>query len=131
MKNNDRETVIINDNKQRIQNIKAKYNNMQMSDKAAKKIISLEGTSKLLKLATTGVGIITIIDFIVPDPVLGLDEVALASITGVLGYASSLVNNKINDLASNGETTMQMDEITGLTEQIGTAATAVKKSRNK
>ena len=131
MKNNDRETVIINDNKQRIQNIKAKYNNMQMSDKAAKKIISLEGTSKLLKLATTGVGIITIIDFIVPDPVLGLDEVALASITGVLGYASSLVNNKINDLASNGETTMQMDEITGLTEQIGTAADAVKKSRNK
>lgn len=131
MKNNDRETVIINDNKQRIQNIKAKYNNMQMSDKAAKKIISLEGTSKLLKLATTGVGIITIIDFIVPDPVLGLDEVALASITGVLGYASSLVNNKINDLASNGETTMQMDEITGLTEQIGTAASAVKKSRNK
>ena len=131
MKDNDRETVIINDNKQRIQNIKAKYNNMQMSDKAAKKIISLEGTSKLLKLATTGVGIITIIDFIVPDPVLGLDEVALASITGVLGYASSLVNNKINDLASNGETTMQMDEITGLTEQIGTAASAVKKSRNK
>lgn len=131
MKNNNRETVIINDNKQRIQNIKAKYNNMQMSDKAAKKIISLEGTSKLLKLATTGVGIITIIDFIVPDPVLGLDEVALASITGVLGYASSLVNNKINDLASNGETTMQMDEITGLTEQIGTAADAVKKSRNK
>lgn len=128
---NNRETVIVTENKNKIENVKRKYKNMQMSDTATKKIISLEVANKILKVATAGVGIITVIDFVVPDPILGLDEVALASITGVLSYASSLVNNKINDLAKIGETTVKMDEITGLTEQLGNTANAVKNSRTR
>lgn len=125
----NREAVYIPESKTKIENIKRKYKNLQMSDANAKKIIPLEATNKILKLATSAVGIITVIDFIVPDPVLGLDEIALASITGLLKYTSSVVDNKIDELAKNGNADVQMSEITKLSEQLGKTINSVKNSR--
>ena len=44
-----RKTVIIPENKEVINKIKTKYNNMEMSDSTALKIASLEVTNKILK----------------------------------------------------------------------------------
>ena len=107
----DRETVIIPEKKLRIEKIKKKYKNMQMSDDTAEKINHLEVTNKILKGAAILSGIITVVDFIVPDPVLGLDEVALTAITGLIKGSSSLVENKIDALA-NEEITQDCEERT-------------------
>lgn len=125
----ERQTIIIPEEKVKIENIKRKYKNMQMSDSAANKIISLEATNEILKLAGKAAGIITIINFIIPDPVLGLDEMALAAITGLLNMASNMVENKIDAVANSGDASLQMSEIMQLTEQMGNVATSVKSSR--
>ena len=125
-----RESVFIAEKKDRIQKIKKKYNNMQMSDETAAKIYRLDVTSNVLKAATAVVGVITVIDLFVPDPVLGIDEVGLTAITGLLGYVSTLVDNKAKSLANDEDASIQMEEVTKLTEQIGNAAKAVKGKGN-
>lgn len=126
-----REAVFIPEKKKKIDNIKSKYNNMSMSDSAASKIVSLEVTNNILKAATAAAGVITVIDFFVPDPVLGLDEAALTAITGLLGYASKMVDNKIDAIVESGNASLEMSEITKLTEQVRNAAKSIKSSRSK
>lgn len=125
-----RETVVIPEQKRRIEKIKKKFNNPEMTDSTATKIASLEATNKLLKAATVGAGVITVIDLFTPDPVFGLDEAALASITGLLKYSSTVVDNKIDSLAKSDDVSLQMDEVTKLTEQLSKVAGAVKNSRS-
>ena len=125
-----RETVVIPEKKTKIEKIKKRFNNPEMSDSTATKIASLEVTNSLLKAATITAGIITTIDVFTPDPVFGLDEAALASITGLLKYSSTLVENKIEDLANSDDTSIKMDEVTKLTEQLSNAASNVKRSRS-
>lgn len=124
-----RETVVVPEKKQKIENIKAKYNNMKISDSDANKIMSLEATNKILKTAMGIVGVVAVIDIIIPDPVLGLDEIALGSITGLLKLATSMVDNKIDAIASSQDASLQTSEITKLTEQISNVASSVKQSR--
>ena len=124
-----REAVFVTEKKKRIENVKKKYNNMQMSDDTAAKIVRLDTINSILKAATGAVGLVTVIDFIVPDPVLGLDEAALTAITGLLGCSASIVNNKIEKLANSDDASLQMDEITRLTGQLGEVAGKVKQSR--
>lgn len=125
-----RETVVIPEQKRKIENIKKKFNNQEMTDSTATKIASLEVTNKILKAATITAGVITVIDLFTPDPVLGLDEAALASITGLLKYSSTVVENKIESLANSNDASIQIDEVTKLTEQITKTASNVKRSRS-
>lgn len=126
-----RETVVIPEQKRKIENIKKKFNNQEMSDTTATKIASLEVTNKLLKAATITAGVITVVDLFVPDPVLGLDEAALASITGLLKYSSTIVENKIEALANSDDASIKIDEVTKLTEQLTKTATDVKRSKSQ
>ena len=80
-----REKVFVSEKKSKIEKVKRKYKNMSMSDETANKIVKLNTLNKILKTATGAVGLITVIDFFVPDPVLGLDEAALTALTGLLG----------------------------------------------
>ena len=125
-----RETIFVPEKKKKIENIKNKYHNMSMSDSAASKIVSLEATNNILKTATALAGVVTVIDFFVPDPVLGLDEAALSALTGLFGYASKLVDNKIDAIANSGNANLEMSEINKLTEQISNAAKNIKNSRS-
>ncbi len=126
-----REALIIPEKKEKIEKIKAKYNNMQMSNDVALKINRYEVANKILKAATAAVGVVTVIDLFVTDPIAGLDEAALATITGLLGYSTTLVNNKIEDLATTGSAQVQVEEINKLTEQIGSVANKVKGRKHK
>lgn len=124
-----RETVFVSEKKNKIEKVKRKYKNMSMSDETANKIVKLNTLNNILKTATSAVGLITVIDFFVPDPVLGLDEAALTALTGLLGYTSSVVNNKIDDIATSDNTELKMEEITKLTGQLTDVASKVKNSR--
>lgn len=126
-----REAVFVPEKKEKIEKIKRKYKNMAMSDKDAEKIRTLEVTNNVLKAATAAAGVITVIDFFVPDPVLGLDEAALTALTGLFGYASSVVHNKIEAISNSDDAGFQMDEVTKLSDEIGKAAKSVKRSRTK
>ncbi len=126
-----REAVFVGTNKKKIENVKKRFKNMQMSDESAAKIVRLDTVNGILKAATGAVGLITVIDFIVPDPILGLDEAALTAITGLLGYSASVVNNKIEAIANSDDASLQMEEITKLTGQLGDVAGKVKESRKK
>jgi len=108
---------------------KKKYKNMQMNDDTAEKIIHLEVTNKILKGAAILSGIITVVDFIVPDPVLGLDEVALTAITGLIKGSSSLVENKIDALVNEENASLSMDEISKMCDDINNVLNTVQKSR--
>ncbi len=43
-------------------------------------------------------------------------------VTALLGMASSIVGNKIDDLANTGRTDLQMDEVNRLSEQLSDVA---------
>ena len=122
-----KEAVIIPEKKKKIENVKAKYKNMSMSDETAMKIVRLNTLNSVLKTATGAVGLITVIDFFIPDPVLGLDEAALTAITTLLGYSSSLVDNKIDKIAASDDAELKMEEINNLANKLSDVAGKVKK----
>lgn len=127
----ERLMVVVPEKKEVIEKIKKKYNKLQMSDKTAGKIQTLEITNKILTAATLAAGFATVVDLIIPDPVIGLDEAALAALTGLLKYSSSLVDNKINQLVESDDAELKMKEVEGLTEQMKKAAKAVSASRKQ
>ena len=114
----NRETIIIPEKKKKIENIKKKYNNLQMQDKTAEKIIRLETVNNVLTIASGLAGVITVIDLFIPDPVLGLDEAALVGITTLLSTSTRFINNKINDLAEKESTQVSIEEVSNLTNII-------------
>lgn len=124
-----RSTVVIPEKKSKIEKIKKKYKNPNMEDSTAVKIASLEVANSILKTAGTLVGVIFVIDLIIPDPVIGLDEAALAGLTGIATTASKIVENKINDLATNGTAEMKQEEIMKLAGQINAVVTNQKANK--
>lgn len=122
-----KEAVIIPEKKKKIEKVKAKYKNMSMSDETAMKIVRLNTLNSILKAATGAVGLVTVIDYFVLDPVLGLDEAALTAITTLLGYSSSLVDNKIDKIAASDDAELKMEEINNLANKLSDVAGKVKK----
>lgn len=96
-----------------------------------KKIKRLEIVDKLLIVGTILIGIITVIDIFIPDPIFLLDEAALTAITGLLTYLSSLVRKEIEKLKNDGKVKIDMKEIGDITNKVTETANIVKKSRNK
>lgn len=129
MNNDRRETVIVPEKKEKIERIKRKYNNMEMTDDTAKKIRALEITNNVLAAATGAVGIATIVNYFVPDPVPGIDEAVMTGVTALLGSATTIVSNKIKDLAATGTTDVKMEEVTKLSEQMVNVAKQVAENK--
>ena len=125
-----RKTVIIPEKKAKIDKIKTKYNNMQMDDKTALKIHRLEVANSILSKAALIAGVITAVDLIVPDPVLGLDEAVLAGATGLLKTSSVIVENKIDSLSKNGTMDLKNEEVIKLGNDISNVVNAVKNKKN-
>jgi len=124
-----RETVMIKEKKSVVDKIRKKYKNHNLSEKDAKKIATLEATNKVLVGASAAAGVVTVIDLFVPDPVLGLDEAALVALTNLLGSSSAFVNNKIDKIAKEENSDIQMEEIAKLSGQLTDAASKAKASR--
>jgi hypothetical protein len=85
----------------------------------------------ILIVLTIAIGVITIVDIFVPDPVFALDEAALASITGLLTFLITLVSKKEDELKNGINNKMDSKDIEELTNKATNAAKAVKSSRRK
>lgn len=129
-----REAVIVPEKKNKIEKIKRKYNNLAMSDDVALKVNKLEVTNNVLKAATGVVGVVAALDWIILDPVPGVDEAVFTGATALLGLASSIVSNKIDDLVNTGNADLQMDEVVKLSDQMSDVAKKIsdtKKARKQ
>lgn len=122
----NREAVIVPEKKEKIERIKRKYNDLSMSDDIALKINTLEVTNNILKAVTGVVGIVAAVDWIIVDPVPAVDEAVLTGATALLGLASNIVSNKIQDLATKGSADIQMEEVNKLSSQLNDVAHKAK-----
>lgn len=107
--------------------IRKKYNSPDMSDDVATKISKLDNTASELVMLTKVIGIICIIDLILPDPILGLDEITLVVITSILGSVATIMNNKIQDLVIEGRAKLELKDV----EKIAKDALKAKRSKKK
>ena len=107
--------------------IRKKYNSPDMSDEVANKIIKLDKTATELVNLTKIIGIICIVDLILPDPILGLDEITLVVITSIIGSVATIMNNKIQDLVFEGRAKLELKDV----EKIAKDALKAKKSKKK
>ena len=94
-----------------------------------KKIKSLEIIDTLLTIGTVIIGIITVIDIFIPDPLFMLDEAALTAITGLLAYISSLLRKQVDKLKNGSKEKIDIRELEKLTEKVSETASSVKRSR--
>lgn len=123
---NTRSSIVIPEKKEKIENIKKKYNKMSMSDSTASKIEKLEITNNILKTAAIGAGIVTFIDIVTLDPAPLIDEAVLTGVTTLLSTSSKIIENKINNLVESDKVNLQMEEATIIGKQISDIASAVK-----
>ena len=99
-----------------------------MDKKIENKIKILEIIDKILIIFTVIIGIITVIDIFIPDPIFLLDEAALASITGLLTYISTIIRKRIDSLKENKKLKIDSKE---LVSKVSETAVSIKKSRGK
>lgn len=99
-----------------------------MDKKIENKIKRLEIIDKILIIFTVIIGIITVIDIFIPDPIFLLDEAALASITGLLTYISTIIRKRIDSLKENKKLKIDSKE---LVSKVSQTAVSIKKSRGK
>lgn len=102
-----------------------------MNKELNNKVKRLETIEKVLTICTIVVGIITVIDIFIPDPIFLLDEAALASITGLCQLIAGLVRNKRDELLSEGKTKINYKEIEEVNSKVVETAKVVKNSRKK
>ena len=122
--------LIIPESKEKLDNIRKKYNNMNMSDDIANKVNHLEITGQVLKTAAILVGVVTVVDFFVPDALPVVDEVVLTTATTVLATISKTVDKKVDDLVNTGETKITANDVISIGSQLGKLAKN-KKKENK
>ena len=121
--------TVIEEDKKKIEKIKKKYKNLAMDDATASKINKLEITNKLLNSAMVLAGFATVIDFVIPDPILGLDEATLVAITTTLKIVRIKIKKHINDLAISGETEIKQEDVVDLSKKLINIAENVKSNR--
>ena len=126
-----RKAVVVPEDKKKIEKIKKKYNNPNMTDEVANKIIKLEVTSNVLKTATFISGVITTFDWLIPDNIPFLDEIVLTGLTALLSSGTKIVDKKIDDLAKTGSTRVEMNDISDLSSKMKNLKDAVVSSRSK
>ncbi len=126
MEDEKRSPVIIGVDKEKIEKIKKKYN-PNMSDQTASKIRRLEITNKVLVAAAALCGVLTAVDFIIPDPIPLLDEAVLTGITTLLGTASGIVKRNIDGLISEEKSEFTMQDVNVLANQLK----SIKKAREE
>lgn len=126
----ERVTVIVPEKKEKIEKIRQKYNNPNLSTTDAIKIQTLEVVNKILSAAAGIAGVAFVIDLIIPDPVIGIDEAALGFITTATTSANVIVQNKINAIANSQDASLKGEEVQKLASQISAALTAVKSNRS-
>lgn len=96
-----------------------------------KEIKKYEFIEKILIALAILVGVITIVDIFLPDPIFMLDEASLAAITGLLTYLSSLVRKKIEELKNGEKKRMNSKQIEEITTKVTETAASVNRSRKK
>lgn len=96
-----------------------------------KKIKKYKIIETILIICTILVGLITVIDIFVPDPIFLLDETALATITGLLTFLSSLVRRKIEELQNGENKKIDSKDVEDIVTKVSETASAVNKSRKK
>ena len=96
-----------------------------------KEIKRYEIIEKVLIALAIIIGVITIIDIFLPDPIFMLDEASLAAITGLLTYLSSLVRKKIEELKSGEKKKIDTKQIEEITTKVTETAASVNRSRKK
>ena len=126
----ERVTVIVPEKKEKIEKLRQKYNNPNLSTADAIKIQTLEVVNKILSAAAGIAGVAFVIDLIIPDPVIGIDEAALGFITTATTSANVIVQNKINAIANSQDASLKGEEVQKLASQISAALTAVKSNRS-
>lgn len=99
--------------------------------KIANKIKRLEQLKMVFTTLAIIVGIITVVDMFIPDPILLLDEAALASITGLFTLIMTQIDDKIKKLKSGNKADVTIEEVKSITSAAGNTANAIKKSRKR
>ncbi|MBR2997627.1 MAG: hypothetical protein IKF37_00940 [Bacilli bacterium] len=96
-----------------------------------KEIKRYEIIEKVLILGAIIIGVITVIDIFLPDPIFLLDEASLAAITGLLTYLSSIVRKRIEELKNGEKKKINAKDIEEITTKVTETAASVNRSRKK
>ena len=86
---------------------------------------------KIRKLQRAKAFFLSIIDIFVPDPILFLDEAALASLTGFFMFMCSSIDAKISDLKMGNTAPIKVQDVKEITTRLNDTAKSVKRSRNR
>ena len=89
----------------------------------------LEKLGNGLKLATTIVGIITLIDYVIPDPLFGLDEATLTAITGLLAILAKVNLDKLEALKKGEKAKLTNEDVNEITSEVGNVIKTYKKKK--
>ena len=96
-----------------------------------KEIKRYEIIEKVLIAGAIIIGVITVIDIFLPDPIFLLDEASLAAITGLLTYLSSIVRKRIEELKNGEKKKINAKDIEEITTKVTETAASVNRSRKK
>jgi hypothetical protein len=102
----------------------------EYDSKVIKKINKLEKLKTVFTTLAIVIGVITIIDLILPDPILFIDEVVFTSLTGLFTIIMATIDDKIKKLQTGVNAKVTIDEVKEITDAVTETANTIKKSKN-
>ena len=97
-----------------------------MNDKKLKKIKSLKN---IFTIGFIIVLVLTIIDIIIPDPIILIDEALLASLTGLFTIILSTLDDKEKELINNNKVSIKQEDVTKVATAVNDVVKNVKKMK--
>jgi len=98
--------------------------------KTIKEIKRLEGLKTLFMILTIITGIITVVDYILPDPILFIDEAAFTAIVGLFTFITSTIDSKIKSIRNGEKLKITTEDVKGFTNAVGNTTNTIKNSKN-
>ena len=96
-----------------------------------KKIKRIRTIKELFTVGTIILGIITVVDFIIPDPIILVDEALLASLTGLFTIITSTLDDKEKELINGNNAKIKQEEVSKIVSAASDVSKNIKRIKKK
>jgi len=117
-----RKMLVVPEKKEVIERMGKRYEYLHNNEKTYGRTHSIEILNKILNTAAKDTGFSSSVNIVVPDPSVGISELAMSSLPGLLKCSSVVVENGYEEMANSRDVHERMAEVDIIAQQMKNAS---------
>ena len=117
-----RKMLVVPEKKEVIERMGKRYDYLRNNEKTYGRTHSIEILNKILSTAVKDTGFSSTVNIAVPDPSVGINELAMSSLPGLLKCSTVVVENGYEEMANSRDVHERMAEVDIIAQQMKNAS---------